>query len=132
MDTTLLRDVTLYQFKNHRDCRVSVGNACLVLGANGAGKSNFLESLYVLINGILPPGRTVEQCIHDAADSAFVRSSIMLQNGLAPEFAVSLVRNPAKIGFRIQGESITRQKYLQKHQLRAVLFTPIEMNILYL
>lgn len=132
METTLLRDVSLYQFKNHRDFRVEVGNACLVLGPNGAGKSNFLESLYLLINGIVPPGRTIEQCVHDSADSAFVRSCIVLESGLAPEFAVTLSRTPAKIGFRIQGEVATRQKYLQKHALRAILFTPIEMNMLYL
>lgn len=132
METTLLRDVSLYQFKNHRDIRVSVGKACLVLGSNGAGKSNFLESLYLLINGIVPPGRTIEQCLYDSSDSAFVRSSILLESGLAPEFTTTLTRTPAKIGFRIQGEVTTRQKYLQKHALRAILFTPIEMNMLYL
>ncbi len=56
----------------------------------------------------------------------------MLDTGLAPEFTVSLSRIPAKIAFRIQGEVTTRQKYLQRHALRAVLFTPIEMNMLYL
>jgi DNA replication and repair protein RecF len=132
MDDAILREVSLYQFKNHQNLRIDSGNACLVLGPNGAGKSNLLESLYLLINGILPPGRTIEQCILDETASAFVRASILLPSGLAPEFTVSLNRSPAKIAFRIQGEVTTRAKYLQKHGLRAMLFTPIEMNMLYL
>lgn len=132
MEGALLREVALYQFKNHQNLRVEVGNACLVLGHNGAGKSNLLESLYLFINGITPPGRTIDQCIQDEAASAFVRANILLDSGLAPEFTVSLNRDPTKIAFRIQGEVTTRQKYLQKHGLRAILFTPIEMNMLYL
>jgi hypothetical protein len=31
MGETLLREVSLYQFKNHRDFRTDVGNASLVL-----------------------------------------------------------------------------------------------------
>ncbi len=86
----------------------------------------------MLINGIVPPGRTIDQCVTDSEDSAFVRACILTDSGLAPEFTVSLARSPAKIGFRIQGETVTRQKYLQRHSLRAILFTPIEMNMLYL
>lgn len=31
MESGLLHDISLYQFKNHRSFRTSVGNACLVL-----------------------------------------------------------------------------------------------------
>lgn len=102
MESGLLHDISLYQFKNHRSFRTSVGNACLVLGPNGAGKSNFLESLYLLINGIVPAGRSIEQCVCDATDSAFVRAKIALDSGLAPEFTVTLSRSPAKLGYLIQ------------------------------
>lgn len=127
-----LTGISLYRFKNHFDFQSGLGASNVVLGPNGAGKSNLLESIYLLVNGILPPGRDINQALSDEADSGFVRGGIELDSGLVPEFAVTLNRSPSKLGYLIQGDSVTRPKYLARHGLRAVLFTPIEMNLLYL
>lgn len=127
-----LAGISLYRFKNHLEFQAEFDIFNVVLGPNGAGKSNLLESIYLLVNGILPPGRDMDGVLSDGADSGFVRGGIGLDSGLVPEFAVTLNRSPSKLGYLIQGDAVTRPKYLARHGLRAVMFTPIEMNLLYL
>ncbi len=131
MRQALLSSLCLYHFKNHSTLTLELESGCIVLGQNGAGKSNLLESIYLLVNGILPAGRTVDQTVTLGQTSGFVRAQMLLESGLTPELAVSL-GGPKRIAYLIQGESTTRPKYLAKHGYRAVLFTPIEMNLLYL
>ncbi len=132
MQQALLSSLCLYHFKNHASLQLELETGCIILGPNGAGKSNLLESLYLLINGILPPGRTIDQTIAHGQGAGFVRAAMVLDSGLSPELSVTLGGDPQKISFLIQGAPTTRPKYLQKHGHRAVLFTPIEMNLLYL
>jgi DNA replication and repair protein RecF len=53
-------------------------------------------------------------------------------SGIPYETVVSLDGKKKKIQFTLQGSPTTRQKFLAKHRRRAVLFSPIDMNLVYL
>ena len=66
------------------------------------------------------------------AASGFVRLTWATDLGASIETTVSLTRSPAKQGYLYQGSSVSRPEYLRRHGMRAMLFSPIDMNILYL
>ena len=128
----MITSVRLHQFKNHAAFQAEISGSVVCTGGNGAGKTNLLEAVYVGINGIAPPGRTFDDCISMEAESGFVRLAHRGASDLAPEYSVILSREGASPRFLVQGESVSRPKYLAHHGRRAVLFSPIEMNLLYL
>ncbi len=127
-----IRSITLHALRSHAQVTLDIGVRTLVTGANGIGKTNLLESLYLGINGILPPGRSLEQMVARGADSGFARLTWASDLPVDRETTVTLVRTPARTGYLSQGSSVSRPEYLRQHGKRAMLFTPIEMNILYL
>ena len=127
-----IQSITIHALRSHGQITCNLGPRTLVTGANGIGKTNFLESLYLGINGILPPGRSLEQMITRDCDSGFVRLCWTSELPVDRETTVTLSRTPARSGFLSQGSTVSRPEYLRQHKKRAMLFTPIEMNILYL
>jgi DNA replication and repair protein RecF len=127
-----LEGVHIHQLRSHTLFTSPLSGATSIMGANGSGKTNILESLYLGINGILPQGRTLEQMITRTAPSGFVRLSWETELGASIETTVSLSRNPSRQGYLYQGSSVSRPELLRRHGMRAMLFSPIEMNILYL
>ena len=128
----MLSSITLYRFKNHGEITLAIPQKLIVQGGNGVGKTNLLEALYVAINASPPPGKTFFDLIHNGEGASFVRSKILDVRDLAPEYTVAFSSDTRRIQFLLQGRPISRPKYRASHGLRAVLFLPIEMNLLYL
>ncbi len=127
----MITSISLYQFKNHLSFSTTLSDRVICTGRNGAGKSNLLSALYLGINGILPRGATLDSLFPQSATQGQVRLVIPTHVGDA-EYTVSFDRETRALRLLYQGEKETRGAYLARHQLRAVLFDPIEMNLLYL
>ena len=83
-----LERVHLHQLRSHHLITCELGLATSIIGANGSGKTNLLESLYLGINGILPQGRTLEQMITRNTENGFVRLTWATELGASVETTV--------------------------------------------
>jgi DNA replication and repair protein RecF len=127
-----LSDLTCYRFKNHSETAVSLTGRTAVCGPNGSGKSNLLEALYFVVNAAMPPGRNFRELASGFSGAFFVRLGIKGDDGLRREYRVSCDSEKKTAAFALQGEKLTRSKYQSAMPFRTMLFSPIEMNVLYL
>lgn len=59
----MLTSLTLDSFKNHANRSFSWGEKNILTGANGSGKTNILEAIYLFVNALPPPGRVFLQLV---------------------------------------------------------------------
>lgn len=124
--------IACYRFKNHSETAVPLQGRTAVCGPNGSGKTNFLEAAYFALNGALPPGKRATELASGFEGAFFVRAKLENEAGLPYEFRISCDTEKKSVSFAIQGENVSRAAYLAKMPVRAMLFSPIEMNVLYL
>ncbi len=84
------------------------------------------------MNGALPPGKRATELASGFEGAFFVRAKLENPAGLEYEFRISCDTEKKAVSFAIQGENVSRSAYLSKLPVRAMLFSPIEMNVLYL
>lgn len=84
------------------------------------------------MNGALPPGKRATELAAGFEGAFFVRAKLENPAGLEYEFRISCDTEKKAVSFAIQGENVSRAAYLSKLPVRAMLFSPIEMNVLYL
>lgn len=84
------------------------------------------------MNGALPPGKRATELASGFEGAFFVRAKLENPAGLEYEFRISCDTEKKAVSFAIQGENVSRAAYLSKLPVRAMLFSPIEMNVLYL
>lgn len=125
-------EIACYRFKNHSETAVPLQVRTAVCGPNGSGKTNFLEAAYFALNGALPPGKRATELAEGFSGAFFVRAKIENDSGLEFEYRISCDTAKKAVTFAIQGENVSRAAYLSRLPLRAMLFSPIEMNVLYL
>lgn len=101
------------------------------MGANGSGKTNLLEAIYLLVNGTPVPGKTMTQSVQDAATTFSLGGKIQ-KNGLEYGCHIGCDVIEKSVRFSWQGSETKRSSYLETSPDRAVFFSPLEMNILYL
>jgi DNA replication and repair protein RecF len=98
----------------------------LVTGANGAGKTNLLESLHVGTQGFSPRTRSDHRLVRSGATSAAiaVRGS---RGGVATTVDVSLgTGTPRRI--RLNGSQVRTSESL-RHELQTLVFTPDRLSV---
>ncbi len=123
--------ITLYHFKNYETATFPLSSWMIVTGANGTGKSNFLEALYTVCNGVYPAWRHALDMIYQHVGEAFVRMT--LENSwIQKEHAIAFSSTHSRMTLRYQWENVTRSRYRTSSLYQAILFSPIEMNLLYL
>lgn len=127
----MLTSLTLDSFKNHHSRSLQWQDRNILVGANGSGKTNILEALYLLINTLPPPGRVFSQLVPTSSDTLSLGMGFM-RNNLEYTHRIGYMEKGKKIQYLSQGTSVTRARYLSLLPVRAVLFAPLEMNILYL
>lgn len=127
-----VEEIACYRFKNHGETAVPLLERTAVCGPNGSGKTNFLEAAYFALNGALPPGKRATELARDFSGAFFVRAKIESESGLPYEYRISCDTEKKSVTFAIQGEPASRSAYLSALPVRAMLFSPIEMNVLYL
>lgn len=127
-----VKEIACYRFKSHFETAVPLQGRTAVSGPNGSGKTNFLEATYLALNGALPPGKRATELASGFEGAFFVRAEIENESGLPYEFRISCDTQKKSVSFALQGENVSRAAYLEKLPVRAMLFSPIEMNVLYL
>ncbi len=127
-----LSDVACFRFKNHSEAKFPLSERTAISGPNGSGKSNLLEALYFALNAELSPGRDLRSLSEGFSGSFFVRLGIVGDSGLRKEFLAAADAEKKTVRFSVQGTSMTRPKYAAAAPFRAMLFSPLEMNVLYL
>lgn len=127
-----LSDVACYRFKNHGEVSFRLSERNAVAGPNGSGKTNLLEAVYFALNAELPPGRDVPSLSEGFAGSFFVRLGIADESGLRKEYLAAADADKRTVKFSVQGSPLSRPKYAAASPFRAMLFSPLEMNVLYL
>lgn len=90
-----------------------------------------LEAIYLFVNAIPPPERSFVQLLSTASKNLFIAGEF-LKNNLPYTGRIGHSGSEGKAHFLSQETVITRVRHLELMPLRAVLFSPMEMNILYL
>lgn len=76
-----LRSITLRQFRNHRQLELDVEPGVnLLIGANGAGKTNVVEALAVLATGISPRGAEPENMVEWNQEGFAIKGEFAYEN----------------------------------------------------
>ena len=127
----MLISLALDSFKNHTNRSFSWGHRNILVWPNGSGKTNALEAVYLFVNAIPPPDRVFTQLLGTASWTLFLAGTFM-KNNLPYNGRIGHSEGEWKVHFLSQESSITRARHLEIMPLRAVLFSPMEMNILYL
>lgn len=127
-----IAELACYRFRNHGETAVPLAGRTAVCGPNGSGKSNFLESAYFVLNAAVPPGKRATELAQGFGGAFFVRAKIANPAGFETEFRISCDADRKSVAYALQGDSATRAAYLAAMPFRAMLFSPIEMNVLYL
>jgi DNA replication and repair protein RecF len=93
----------------------------LVVGENGAGKTNLLESLHVATQGFSPRTRTDRQLIRFGADEAAVTLHVV-RDGVRHDVRLKLSAGAAKVA-ELDGARLPSAESLRR-DLPALVFTP--------
>jgi DNA replication and repair protein RecF len=93
----------------------------LVVGENGAGKTNLLESLHVATQGFSPRTRTDRQLIRFGADEAAVALRVV-REGVRHDVRLKLSAGAAKVA-ELDGARLPSAESLRR-DLPALVFTP--------
>ncbi|MCG3205150.1 MAG: DNA replication and repair protein RecF [Elusimicrobia bacterium] len=69
-----LRTITLRQFRNHKELQLEVESGVnLLIGSNGAGKTNVIEAIAVLTTGFSPRGAEPETLVEWNQEGFFIK-----------------------------------------------------------
>ncbi|MDD2487273.1 MAG: DNA replication and repair protein RecF [Candidatus Gracilibacteria bacterium] len=127
----MLQTLRLFQFKNHSDISFDFEDINLIYGPNGSGKTNILESIYLLVNGKLPSNHNVSNLISTGKDNFLVCGG-SVSDFMHKELKMTGERESNKLNFIVNKTVFTKAKYLQSKNDIALFFSPMEVNIVYL
>ncbi len=120
--------VELAHVRSYETCRMEPEPAINVLvGKNGAGKTNFLEALYYLSALRSFRGLGDETVVREGAESAVMRCSVV-RAGSAETIAVSVPRSGRR-RVEVNGKAVRSHRELPGH-LRVVLFFPDDLDVI--
>lgn len=126
--------LSLYQFAGIKEKKLDLALSSIIIWENGSGKTKILEALIFLMNGIPIRERSARDYItwdwEQKRPSGSYGISLTFRSGLLDEVFALEMQN-SKLAYFHQGQSISRQKYLDLMPCRALLFHPAEMNIVY-
>lgn len=77
----MLTSLTLDSFKNHANRSFFWGEKNILTGANGSGKTNILEAIYLFVNAIPPPERVFLQLVPTESGTLSL-GGVFLKNNL--------------------------------------------------
>lgn len=125
-----LRTITLRQFRNHRHLQLDVEPGVnLLLGSNGAGKTNVIEALAVLATGVSPRGAEPENMVEWGHDSFFIKGDFSYEDsGFDPISLEMKYRLGASRVIRLNGSIAIRLKDLMG-RVPLVSFVPEDLSL---
>lgn len=120
--------VELRQFRNHEHTHLErIGDGLTVLvGANGEGKTNLLEGMYVLYATGSPRVSAASALVRHGHDAAYARGEFETREGKV----LVEVEIPGKGASRVKvNRSPVRRRRDLRRQVRAVLFGPFDLPV---
>lgn len=127
----MLSSLRLSSFKSHADFSADFHERNMVSGPNGAGKTNVLEAIYLLLNAMPLPGSTVSTLVSTGSKTLSVSGNV-LRDAFDLDFRIGCDLTEKKAHFLFQGSTVSKARFLHAMPVRAIFFSPLEMNILYL
>ncbi|EKE29252.1 MAG: hypothetical protein ACD_2C00200G0003 [uncultured bacterium (gcode 4)] len=127
----MLRSLELHDFKIHTDSEFSFSDMNLIVWANGSGKTNILEAIYLLLNSRTYQSQNIDRLVNFLGESFLVSGKIG-EDYLSKTPKVTYDSKTQKSSFLLNWIKSTRPKYLENTKHIAVFFSPLEMNIIYL
>lgn len=73
----MLSSLQLNSFKNYTSASFVWDRRNIIVGPNGSGKTNILEAIYLLVNAMPIPGRTMSQYAHLDSDTFSLAGGVM-------------------------------------------------------
>lgn len=128
-----LERVTLENFRSYKKQKFAFGERSVIVAANGAGKTNLLEAIYLLSTGESERANVTEEMIGWGAEIASI-AGIIEENDERQELSVVLTRGAymgkvtPKRRYLVDGVVRTRAKFVGK--LPVTLFRPEDMRLL--
>jgi len=128
----VLKSLKLYNFKNHEDTNFEFGLMNLIVWPNWSGKTNILESLYLLSNTHSYLGFTHDKLLNNDWENFIISGEVETQIWASKEMKVTYELVTNKTSFIYNLLKTTKPKFLSSSNLSAVFLSPQEMNIMYL
>ena len=122
----ILKEITLRNWRNYRETTVSPSPGLnLIVGQNGAGKTNLAEAIYYLSLGRAWRGLSHEELIRQDAESARLVATIE-EGGLPRKIEVNLTKKGRSIF--VNGKGVHRLSDLSKVS-NVIAFSPENVRI---
>lgn len=123
----VLKDLTITNFRNYKNLTTSFSpNVNIIYGNNGEGKTNLLESIYVL--GLTKSHKSLIDNHLIKNESQYARISGVVNNGLMNS-KLEITIEPKKKQLKIDGNSITKvADYLTK--MNIIIFYPEDLELI--
>jgi len=128
----MLNTVSLYNFKNHKEVEYEFGFFNLIVGQNGSGKTNILESIYLMLNSHVYWWHKINRLVNFFGNNLFVKWKVGNWDWIDKEYWVTFDSISLKTSYMYNKTKITRPRYQDSLRHTAVFFSPSEMNIMYL
>jgi DNA replication and repair protein RecF len=121
----LLENLEVSNFRN-LEGKVSFGNKLnILIGENGQGKTNWLESVYVLANAkSFKTARLQDVIRFDSSDAAFIRGVVRQSEDISRTIQVTLENNSKTLSVNGKKETVSRYS----EQLHALVFNADELE----
>ncbi len=130
----ILETLELQNYRNHTKLRIELNpQTTLILGENGAGKTNIIEAINFLATGKGFKATYDKEIINVKTQEAIIRATIRRKNTNSLNIGIRIrtldtTTNRASKTVKIRGKT-TKITDLPKY-FNTVLFSPIEMNLL--
>lgn len=122
----ILKEITLRNWRNYRETTVSPSPGLnLIVGQNGAGKTNLAEAIYYLSLGRAWRGLSHEELIRQDAESAHLVATIE-ESGLPRKIEINLTKKGRSIF--VNGKGVRKLSDLSKVS-NVIAFSPENVRI---
>jgi DNA replication and repair protein RecF len=124
-----LSQITLQNFRSYKQKTIDFKSGVnLILGGNGSGKSNLLESIYFLSSGKSFRAPSLGQLILWGENFLSVRGKV--ENGGEKELEAQLILDNGSSGRRYYVDKVVKPKSKYLGNLRCVLFEPEDIRLI--
>lgn len=120
-----LQKLRLQNFRNYELKELELGERTLVVGGNGAGKSNLLEGIVLLARGISFRAGRIEEMVQWDEEVSRVKGRIRLDGDVVD---LEVVLTASKARYLVNGVAKRRMDFVGK--LVVVLFRPEDLQLI--
>ncbi|MCL4363975.1 DNA replication and repair protein RecF [Patescibacteria group bacterium] len=128
----VLQKLSLVSFRNFTDKKLTIDpGLTLILGKNSQGKTNLLEAIFFVFNGVGFRETKEEELLLFGQKNSYVEGEVVEQDGESFRYSVKVTLNDGRVNkkFFVNRTEKNHSQYLA-NQARTVLFSPEQINII--